>query len=531
MSQAVMMALLMTASGALSVVLGLWATQLLARRLSKAPPLVDDDACQPAAFLFRGRVLADATPAARAFLGALPGAGTEWDRLMAHLSGRLPGLRDRLASIEEDGRTEFSAPLAGGAMVHLVIQPMGGGMLRLHLSDPQAAGTGVVVDALSHHAMQQELVVLRDTVDHAPMLSWREDGSGQIDWANGAYLAHVDAADPIAGQWPLPRLFDLPKIPRGDILAPRRARLARGDNGHWFDCHGYATGSGAIYFALPADAAVRAERSLREFVQTLTKTFADLPIGLAIFDQNRNLQLFNPALIDLTGLATGFLTARPTLYAFLDRLREARMMPEPKDYRSWRQQMATLETAASKGHHVEVWSLPGGQIYRVTGRPHPDGAVAFLFEDITSEITLTRKFRAELSLGGNVLDGLPEAIVVFTATGRISLTNESYRRMWQADGEGSVAEALRQWQPEAGAGPGFQRLQGHLLDSAARVPADGAMAGPDGDLLFWQLRPLPGGARMVRFLGKDIETRTENGLPEPDTADEPATSEQVAVGY
>ena len=71
-----------------------------------------------------------------------------------------------------------------------------------------------------------------------------------------------------------------------------------------------------MMFALPADAAVRAERSLREFVQTLTKTFADLPIGLAIFDQSRKLQLFNPSLIDLTRLPTGFLTARPTLFDY-----------------------------------------------------------------------------------------------------------------------------------------------------------------------------------------------------------------------
>ena len=109
---------------------------------------------------------------------------------------------------------------------------------------------------------------------------------------------------------------------------------------------------------LPADAAVRAERSLREFVQTLTKTFADLPIALAIFDRQRQLQLFNPALIDLTNLPTGFLTARPTLFDLLDKLRELRMVPEPKDFRSWRQQMSNLESAAATGHHVEEWSLP-----------------------------------------------------------------------------------------------------------------------------------------------------------------------------
>jgi len=51
----------------------------------------------------------------------------------------------------------------------------------------------------------------------------------------------------------------------------------------------------------------------RNFVQTLTKTFAQLSIGLAIFNRERQLVLFNPALIDLTALPADFLTGRPHL--------------------------------------------------------------------------------------------------------------------------------------------------------------------------------------------------------------------------
>src|SRR5699024_6571367 len=149
-----------------------------------------------------------------------------------------------------------------------------------------------------------------------------------------------------------------------DADTPVREKLEEADDPvRWFDCHLRPASEGRMVFAVTADSTVRAERSLREFVQKLTKTFADLPVGLAIFDRQRNLQLFNPALIDLTGVATGFLTARPTLYAFLDRLREARMMPEPKDYPSWRNKIISLEAAAASGHHVETWTLPGGQTY------------------------------------------------------------------------------------------------------------------------------------------------------------------------
>src|SRR5690606_26502157 len=220
---------------------------------------------------------------------------------------------------------------------------------------------------------------------------------------------------------PLPQLIDLSARPaQASTSSPgsaRRVQVDAGGQSRWYDCYLHEMSDQTVAIALPADATVRAERSLREFVQTLTKTFADLPIGLAIFDGQRQLQLFNPALIDLTQLGAEFLSGRPTLYAFLDRLREARMMPEPKDYRSWRQQMTALEQASAAGFHTETWSLPSGQTYRVTGRPHPDGAIAFLFEDISSEVSLTRRFRSELELGQEVLEALEEAVAVFQPSG------------------------------------------------------------------------------------------------------------------
>ncbi len=49
----------------------------------------------------------------------------------------------------------------------------------------------------------------------------------------------------------------------------------------------------SIYSAKQAEDVVKAERELQRFMQTLTDTFAHLPIGLAIFDRSRQLVLFN----------------------------------------------------------------------------------------------------------------------------------------------------------------------------------------------------------------------------------------------
>ena len=456
---------------------------------------------EPIVFLFRDRQLVDATAPARALLTVLPGEG-DWQRLLSWLASRMPDAVEPLNDLGRRDRVELASRDAGLSGLRVLAEDLGQGHLRLTLTDPMAENAGIVVDSLTLAAMEHELEILRSTMDHSPMLAWRQDEFGHVTWANSAYLQLADVVMQGQTLWPLPRLIQL--SPRSEVgqatHGAQRVQIQADRQSRWYECHSHEISDQTVAIALPADAAVRAERSLREFVQTLTKTFADLPIGLAIFDRDRNLQLFNPALIDLTGLATGFLTARPTLYAFLDRLREARMVPEPKDYRSWRQRMNTLETAAASGHHVEMWSLPGGQTYRVTGRPHPDGALAFLFEDITSEISLTRKFRADLSLGAEVLDGLADALVVFAANGELLLSNRGYTELWGGPDRAGVEEQVARWISSCGDSPGLNALCDAVrLPLNAATPSKGLLVGPTGGLLTWSLRSLSGGRLLVSF--------------------------------
>lgn len=493
--------LIALAAATIAVVLALGMIPLLERR--SGPRIVRERLQQdlePIVFLFRDRRLVDATGPAQALLASLPG-DDDWTRLVTWLGMRIPGAEAELLDMGQGARLQLMGE--GGAALRLLAEDLGQGVLRLSLTDPAAENAGTLINALSLSAMEHEIEILRSTMDHSPMLAWRQDADGQITWANSAYLQVAEAAAQGQTVWPLPQVIDLtarpvPK-PGGAPGGSRRVQVQIDGQSRWYDCHVHEVAAQTVAIALPADAAVRAERSLREFVQTLTKTFADLPIGLAIFDRDRHLQLFNPALIDLTGLATGFLTARPTLYAFLDRLREARMVPEPKDYRTWRNQMSSLEAAASSGHHVEMWSLPGGQTYRVTGRPHPDGAVAFLFEDITSEISLTRKFRADLSLGAEVLDALEEAVAVFAANGELLILNRRYLGLWGTGLRATLDSHLARWLAASGESPGLAALREALNGPIAEDPVRGAIAAPTGGLLGWSLRGLSGGRMMLCF--------------------------------
>ncbi|WP_236021137.1 PAS-domain containing protein [Sedimentimonas flavescens] len=450
---------------------------------------------EPVVFLFDEHRLVDATAPARALLDGAATGQSEWARLSAFLAPRFDDFTQSLAQLAQRGRIELTGR-DGEDALRLTAEDVNG-LARITLADPAAEGCGVTVDGLSLRAQGLELDQLRQTFDHAPCPIWREDAGGAVIWANRAYAQQAGVLDALT--WPLPRLFEKPGSP---VSNP--ARLRSIIDGHWFDCHSHALGREALHFALPADATVRAETSLREFVQTLTKTFADLPIGLAIFDRQRQLQMFNPALLDLTHLTPQFLSARPTLYAFLDRLREARMMPEPRDYASWRQQMSALEQASAAGYHTETWSLPNGQTYRVTGRPHPDGAVAFLFEDITSEIGLTRRFRAELEMGQEALDLMPDALAVFLPSGELVLSNTAYGALWGVEPETTLGiltlqDSLSQWRAQCEIEGLSTALRNRTAQGGRGEAVEGLVQMHGGQSLRWRVAPMSGGATLVSF--------------------------------
>ncbi|MCU0829582.1 MAG: PAS-domain containing protein [Tabrizicola sp.] len=383
-----------------------------------------------AAFLFHGDRLLDATPAGRSLLPE--GAdGRALSRLMVQLGPLFPDLGQALDTLP--GRGQILLPSAPEVRPPLVLKgEYLRGLTRLTMLDAESTDRPEGADVPSLAALQHEVAAQRAVLSRAPVLMWKEDQQGTVIWANHAYLIRATELLPEGEDlsWPLPKLF---QVPEGASRRPPRIKLQMRSGPEWFDLSRIPMGSEVLNYALAANAAVDAETALREFMQTLTKTFADLPIGLAIFDRSRVLQLFNPALADLTSLAPDFLISRPTLSAVLDAMRAKAMIPEPKDYRSWRKQLMKVEEEASSGLFEETWSLPGGQTYRVIGRPHPNGALAFMFEDISTEMTRSRRYRADLELGQSVIDSLDEAVAVFSQGGQLVMSNQAYAQLWQHD--------------------------------------------------------------------------------------------------
>ncbi|MCB1336383.1 MAG: PAS-domain containing protein [Maritimibacter sp.] len=480
------------------------------RRTSQLRRFTEDERDR-VVFIFENEALLDATPAARQLLDQTPRKGSAWAHLATLLAPRFPRLGELIGDLAEVGELELRSVDGAGRL--RAEWHDGVARIRLDTAD-QSDLVGAGFDRHSLMAMTEEIKSLRASTEHTPYPQWREDRGGTISWCNAAYLALADtiSGDDQLHPWPPARVFALgPDTEEGTAETGQgtrhRVAVKWGKDGtrHWFEITAVETADGGhFYSALPADRLVRAETALQEFVTTITKTFAALPIGLAIFDRSRELALFNPALMDLTMLPASFLIGKPRLSAFLDRLRQARMMPEPKDYRSWRQQMSDLETAAQNGTYEETWALPTGQTYRVTGRPHPDGAVALLFEDISAEISVTRRFRAELDTGQAALDALPQAIAVFSPTGTLTISNAAYARLWGDDpstlvGDVTIRDALAVWTARAAPSPALDELRGHATGGIVRDTWRARIALTDGRTLLTRVTPLARGAMLVDF--------------------------------
>jgi PAS domain-containing protein len=348
-----------------------------------------------------------------------------------------------------------------------------------------------------HHKARRTAALMQDIRQFSPQLVWQEDLNGRVLWSNAAYqsLAGPDGS----------ALFDALNTDM-DAKPQKQQRVARaGDGKQWFDVTTIARDNHLIHFANDATLLLRAEQDRRDFVQTMGKTFADLSIGLAVFDKERQLAMFNPALLDMTKLPVTFLSARPTIDTVLDRLRELRMMPEPKNYTSWRDQFTAVEAGAKNGTYTENWALPDGQTYRVTGRPHPDGAFAIFFEDITAEVSLTRRFRSDIETGQAVLDTLPDAIAVFSGTGTMVVSNRSYSALWSTQSEllldhRDVKTEVSVWQDNCIASPMWTEMRDFIQRLGSRKPwSENAML-VDGRHLRCHALPIAGGMTMVRFV-------------------------------
>ncbi len=459
------------------------------------------------AFLFDDVDLVDATPAAQTLIRHPTDSRTDWEAFISVFGPQFPHLRRHLSTLATDGHKIITSPDSPDIRI---VADYWDGMARLVYEDARGANGHSLANQATIKAIEAQIESYQAIAEDSPMLIWKEHEDRSIIWANRAYLAKADGvqnglASGIA-TWPPQQIFENLDRPEDDgerVTGRTPVHLPDQVDPSWYEVTSIRHGAEVVHFAIDVSAIVRAETTQRNFVTTLGKTFAELSIGLAIFNRNRKLMIFNPALIDLTNLTVEFLSGQPTVNAVLDRLREGQMLPEPKNYKTWREEVAALESAAKDGNYCETWELPNGRTYRVTGRPHPDGAIAFLFEDISAEVSLTRRFRSEIELSHAVLDSLDEAVAVFNASGTMTMANSAYCKLWHKPATGltesGILDEARQWQESCAPTPVWGEVCNFVGRIGERSAWEELVIMNDGRHYSCKVSPLPGGATLAAF--------------------------------
>lgn len=441
------------------------------------------------ALIFEDSVLVDAADEVWQLLDASQSDRPDWTDVCLALKALVPDLPDMLP------KSPLILPHLSGPKVTVDVI---GDRTRVSLMPSEDM----------HHdwfqALQDcaELSLMRPAFDHAPNPVWCVDEDGTVLWGNSAYQMLADTYD---GSDDFAHHVTEALGELGDVQGTRvDLTSAKTRQTRWFEVTIQPTDKGILHFATAVDAVVRAEEAQRNFVQTLSKTFANLTTGLAIFDRNRRLALFNPALIDLSGLSAEFLSSRPNLFEFFDKLRDHQIMPEPKNYDTWRERMAKLVAAASDDRFSETWNLVDGQTFDVTGRPYPDGAIAFLFNDITAEVSLTRGFRTELETMQSSLDAMEDAVAIFNQQGILIASNAAHKTMWATDPdtcltEATILDATQQWKAAFHPAPLWPELREFVTKTSERASWDSDLRSRDGREVTCRVDPICYGSTMIRF--------------------------------
>ena len=449
-------------------------------------------------FLFCDLDLQHATEQARTVLSK-EDAETDWHALRAALTSRFPGLPSADALHEVQSVTLHAASSDDPAILHLDREQE---MTRVVIEDDFLTDASAVNEIKS---LEAELDTLRLAAIDAPYPIWLTNAEGEVQWHNTAYAALTEIARPMQDSNDQPLFSFEPDDLRDKRTIRVPIKVEHNKTTEWYNVTATHAGTNVIYHAIDINAVIHAEVAQRNFVQTLAKTFAHLSIGLAIFDRNGQLALFNPAMVDLSSLPVEFLSGRPSLLSFFDRLRDNRVMPEPKNYSSWRQEISDMIAAATHASYQETWNLDTGHTYRVSGRPHPDGAVAFLIEDITAEISLTRNFRAELELGQSLMDTFEDALAVFSSAGVLTFCNSAYRAMWKMDPDCSFADvtivdSIKQWQNQSAPNPAWVDIRDFVMKVGERAPWEADVKHVNDGSYVVRLSPIASGATVIRFV-------------------------------
>ena len=407
-----------------------------------------------------------------------------------------------LPSVVEDG-IKGDGPLAGAVEKLLAGQsfrqplPEAGAVVT---GDFEAGGPALFIEPVRESADPDGLPVrLTHLLATVPHPAWVETAAGERIWTNAAYARAVGAQGTDVPEPLLDANASAQLHPATDGPIAERVATIVGAERRLLDVA--ADRRNGTLAALAIDVTqvnqtlTHQERALQSHAATLDR----LATAIAIFGPDRRLAFHNAAFATLWNLPAAFLEQAPPEERVLDRLRADRRLPETADFKAWkRDQLKGYETREG---FERWWHLPDGQTLRVIANPGSDGGVTYIYENVTEQLALERRYNALSRAQGETIDNLGEGVATFGPDGLLRLANPAF---WHLTGAGpaDVGDHVRDI---AATVPAETRavvaaLAGQVTGlTDHRTKAEGRLECADGRVLDYAFSPLPDGSTLATF--------------------------------
>ena len=347
-------------------------------------PRIDSTLSDGTVLLLSDGLIRQVSPGAEALLGDC--TDVPIDQVLTRFIGQEEtDAHTAIRQVEATGEPlNLLIPAADDTLYELIAAPAGA-MIRIVLRESALMQSKIAeaeerVQVVEGALQNQDWArtTMEALVADAPIIVWHRTDDGTVNWSAGEIRAPGGA---VSADQAVDLIVARTRLNRQPIIAgtPQKSRIeiVLNDGAETVSLHVIEIvkpDGERVGLATDAGTAASAERTLTRFVQTMTETFAHLTVGLAIFDRNQTLALFNPALVQMWQAEPAWLARRPSLRDIIDELRATRRLPELQDFHNWRSRLISLFENTEAADYEELWHLADGSNIRVLARPHPHGS-------------------------------------------------------------------------------------------------------------------------------------------------------------
>lgn len=388
---------------------------------------------------------------------------------------------------------------------------------------------------------EQDKTTFQGMIDAVPRLFWRRGPGSELQWVNRAYAETFGKEPPqiiaeqveiaTAGKAKSPPPKDMAKtaLDTGEAQSARSHVIIKGQRKMMLLNEIPLGGGGTVGFGLDLTREEELARDLARERKATQNVLEQLRTAIAIYGSDQRLTFYNSAYTQLWGLEDEWLNKKPRLGEVLERLREARRLPEQADFRKYKDGWVAMFTGLIDPHE-EMLYLPDGTMVRTLAVPHTadsKGGLMFTFEDVTSRMQLESSYNTLIAVQKETLDNLAEGIAVFGGDGRLKFSNPAFATLWQLPLESLTGEphisALAQKMTALFAAPA-QDEQHKIVTALAldRAAQDGRFSLIDARSIDYTTVPLPDGGKLASFFDVTATVEVQNALEEKNAALEAA---------